>query len=188
VLLLSLECRDRGDRLGLTVRKVVPYDSSEGALVGFAPEQWQAPAKNGDAAKARKPDAAAAEARQRPTPVTSRTTAHREPPPIPAATVEAARPGVESPVSAETARLVITIYETEDAAADRALLRAVAAMLGESPGNDEVRLVIHDAEGQDSEFDLPHASVSEELARSIGRVLSASKGRVELVGAPRRAA
>ena len=55
--------------------------------------------------------------------------------------------------------------------ADEALLRAVAGMLKASPGSDEVRLVIRDAEGQDSEFDLPRASVGEDLARSIRAVL-----------------
>jgi len=60
-------------------------------------------------------------------------------------------------------------------------------MLKEHPGADEVRLVIHDSAGQDSEFDLPHATVGENLARSIRSVLN-SRGTVRLVSAPRVAA
>ena len=45
------------------------------------------------------------------------------------------------------------------------------------PGNDAVRLVIHDVEGQETEFDLPRAAVSEDLARSVeGIVKTVSDG------------
>jgi hypothetical protein len=94
---------------------------------------------------------------------------------------------VQPPVSGDTARLVITVYETEDALADEHRLRAVASMLKEHPGNDEVRLVIHDGEGHDTEFDLPHAAVNEELARSIRNVLQ-KNGQVRLTGMRDRAA
>jgi hypothetical protein len=87
------------------------------------------------------------------------------------ATAEASRPGNTPPISGDAARLVVTIYETEDVVADEALLRAVAGILKGSPGNDDVRLVIHDTEGQDTEFDLPRAAVSEDLSRSIRQVL-----------------
>jgi hypothetical protein len=95
--------------------------------------------------------------------------------------VDAAAPGVQPPVSGDAARLVITLYETDDVRADEHLLRAVAAMLKDASGRDEVRLVIHDAEGQESEFDLPRAGVTEDLARSI-RNLVGNKGKVAFSG------
>ena len=85
-------------------------------------------------------------------------------------------------MNADTARLTITIYETEDVMNDEALLRAVARMLKSSPGTDEVRLVVHDAEGQESEFDLPRANVTEDLAREIEMILRANKGSVKFTG------
>jgi hypothetical protein len=90
-------------------------------------------------------------------------------------------------VNGDTARLIVTIYETEDEKADQALLKTVVSMLGEHPGNDDVRLVVHDAEGNDIEFDLPRATADEDLARSIRNVLQ-TRGTVRLTGRRDRAA
>lgn len=194
VLLISVEVRDRGDRLSLSVRKAAPYDQTEGAIAGFAPEQWQV-----DVAKPRKSypprDTTASTNSKSPNGNGSPTNGHqnghtsgpRPAPPQPEATTEASRPGVQPPVSGDSARLVVTIYETEDVVADEAVLRAVAGMLKDAPGRDEVRLVIHDAEGQNTEFDLPRAAVTDDLARSIRAVLN-NRGTVvvttaKLVGA-----
>jgi hypothetical protein len=65
--------------------------------------------------------------------------------------------------------------------ADKAVLRMVMTMLGDHPGQDEVRLVIHDVDGQDQEFDLARASVSDELTRALQRVVSVNKGTVRVV-------
>ncbi|HEX6030816.1 MAG TPA: DNA polymerase III subunit alpha [Tepidiformaceae bacterium] len=184
VLLCSLEVRERGDRLSLAVRKAAPYSRNEGTVVGFAPEQWQVAA----APPKREPKPAAANGTngarytngERPAaPANGRASSNA--PASAAATTEAARPGVQPPVSGDAARLIITIFETNDALADEALLKAVAGMLKENPGNDEVRLVITDIEGQDTEFDLPRASVGEDLARSIRAVLR-QNGHVRLTG------
>ena len=178
VLLISVELRERGDRLSINVRKAAPFDSTEGTVVGFAPEQWQV-----EAPKARKPipprgeTGESAKGRPAESPNGRGSNGYANGagsapvPPQPAATVEASRPGVQPPVNGDSARLVVTIYETEDVVADEALLRAVVGMLRDSAGNDEVRLVVHDSEGQDTEFDLPRASVSDDLARSIRAVL-----------------
>ena len=203
VLVINIECRDRGDRLGLSVRKAAPYDRAEGTVVGFAPEQWQVekakPKRErrdtpADGARPRAPQEARSTQSNgnanRPSAnggYTPRPRVEAPTQPSAAATTEAARPGVSPPVSGDAARLVVTIYETEDDVADRHLLNAVMNMLKEHPGSDEVRLVIHDSEGLDSEFDLPHATVGEDLARSIRSVLNA-RGTVRLVSAPRVAA
>jgi DNA polymerase-3 subunit alpha len=190
VLLVSIECRDRGDRLGLTVRKAAAYDRSEGTVVGFAANQWQVeqPRQRRGSPPPQGERRAVEQRAARPQGTNGH---HADPlppaPPVAAATTEAARPGVEPPVSGDSARLVVTIYETDDALADEALLKAVAGMLKNSPGNDEVRLVIHDGEGQDMEFDLPRAAVNEELARSIRAVLR-QNGTVRLTGSRDRAA
>ena len=84
---------------------------------------------------------------------------------------------MRSPVGGESSQLVITIYETEDDVTDRALLSSVGALLRDHPGSGEVRLVIHDTDGLEQEFDLERAAVSNELARSIEKVLAANKGK-----------
>jgi DNA polymerase-3 subunit alpha len=196
VLLVSLECRDRGDRLSLSVRKAAAYDRGQGAIVGFAADQWQAPARGpreprGEGARQR-PATAQPQAAPRPPsatgaepPAAARTVP--APPPRAEPTTEAARPGNRPPVNGDAARLIVTIYETEDERADEALLKMVAGILKESPGNDEVRLVIHDATGSDLEFDLPRAGVNEELARSLRNILR-QNGNVRLTGMRDRAA
>ena len=83
---------------------------------------------------------------------------------------------MRSPVGGEGSHLVITIYETEDEVTDKAILKTVEALLQDHPGSDGVRLVIHDTDGLEQEFDWTQAAVSEELARSIEKVLAANKG------------
>jgi len=179
VVVVSVECRERGDRLSLNVRKAAPYDRSQGAVVGFAPEQWQV-----EAAKPRRspPSARNGETPGRRPEYAGRPGTNGNGRPAAATggpTAEASRPGVRTPVSGDNARLVITVYETEDPTADEALLKAVAGMLKEHPGTDQVRLIIHDAENQETEFDLPRAGASDALARSIRSVLR-SNGTVVL--------
>jgi DNA polymerase-3 subunit alpha len=185
VLLLSVECRERGDRLGLSVRRAAPFNSVDGSVVGFSPEQWQAPPprragpRNGEAPKRPNGERAPQQANGNGNGRSPRAPA---PGAVAGPAAEASRPGVQPPVSGDTARLVVTIYETEDRTADEALLRAVAGMLKDSPGKDEVRLVIHDVAGQETEFDLPRAGVNDALARSIRSVLRSS-GMVSLTSA-----
>jgi hypothetical protein len=167
--------------MSLSVRKASPFNRAEGTVVGFTPDQFQM--------KESRPSVAAGTTTQRPGssgpgPSAARPANGHRPQPnghAPAATTEAARPGVQPPVSGDSARLIVQIFETEDSLADEALLKAVAGMLKESPGTDEVRLVITDVGGQDTEFDLPRASATEELARSIRAVLR-QNGHVRLTG------
>lgn len=199
VLLVSVECRERGDRLNLNVRRAAPYDHGEGRVVGFTADQWQVEqarprasrqaegpqTRRGDGATGREGDGDSANLRSAATRPNGRTSVngsgHHAGGVAPAATAEASRPGVVPPVSGDAARLVVTIFETEDALADEALLKAVAGMLKDSPGRDAVRLVVRDTGGQDTEFDLPHASANEDLARSIRSVLR-NNGSVRLTG------
>ncbi len=170
IVLVSVECRERGDRLNLSARRAVPWDATEGRLIGFTPEQWQVEAR-----RARPP-----RRNGRPPAVATNGSSASPPPRVPAATTEAEGPGVRSPVGGESARLIITLYETEDVMTDEALLKSVGTMLGARPGSDEVRLVIHDTDGQETEFDLERAAVTDELARSIEKVLAANKGTARL--------
>jgi hypothetical protein len=168
------------------VRKAAPYDHAEGAIVGFAAEQWQVEQPKPRRERPRSDGANGVPAGAPPGPSAQRngaTAGHRPAPPSATngATTEASRPGVESPVSGETARLIVTVYETENVAADEALLKAVVGILKDNPGNDEVRLVVHDGEGNDIEFDLPRAAASEDLARTLRAILR-QNGNVRLTG------
>jgi DNA polymerase-3 subunit alpha len=184
VLIVSLECRERADRLNLSVRKAAPYDQAEGGVVGFAPEQWQV-----ETPKKRPPRPQNGGWQngnsQRPTANGQRPMANGHQ--APAATTEASSPRVQPPVDGDAARLVITIYETENEVADQALLKAVASLLASSPGRDEVRLVIHDAEGHEWEFDLPRAGVTDRLAEEIRHILR-TNGKVVLTSGKASAA
>jgi DNA polymerase-3 subunit alpha len=187
VLVVSLEVRDRGEgRLGLTVRKAAAWDA-EGGVAGFAPGQWQVeqskPARqDGGQHRDRKGPSDQHRGRKEVTsangtaPTATRANGH-----TPAPTTEASAPGVQPPVSGESARLTITLYETEDVASDEARLRGVVAMLKAAPGDDPVRLVIHDTEGEETEFDLPRAHATDELVRQVELMLQ-RHGSVRLMG------
>ncbi len=195
IALVSVECRERGDRLNLSVRRAAPWNAEEGRLVGFTPELWQVEERRGNNNRRRAPAAArpangngsapaAPSPPVAPPPASNGGAPAPQPEPAPpAATTEAEGPGVRSPVGGEGARLVITVYETEDEVTDKALLDCVAALLRDRPGDDEVHLVIHDTEGLDHSFDFTRAAASEELARSIEKVLAASKGTARLARA-----
>ena len=196
VLVCSIEVRDRGDRVGLNVRKAAPYDAAEGSVVGFIAEQWQVEAPKRRPRMDQAPgEAAPSGGRAAPANgyrpngngngngyANGQRTTSAAPN---GGTTEASRPGVTPPVSGDSARLTVTIFETADVLADEALLRAVAGMLKDSPGKDEVRLVIRDSDGNDTEFDLPRADVTEDLARSVKNLLR-NQGQVKLTS-PRMA-
>ncbi len=189
VLLISLECRERADRLNLNVRKAAPYDMAQGTVVGFAAEQWQVeqprqrrqPPPERAQANPAAPGPSAQQQRNGGPPARNHQPAPPPPPPA-AATTEAARPGVQPPVNGDAARLILTLYETENTVADEALLKAIVGVLKDHPGRDEVRLVIHDTEGRESEFDLQRCEATEDLARSLRGLLRQS-GNVRLTGA-----
>ncbi len=193
IALVSVECRERGDRLNLSARHAVPWDATEGTLIGFRPEDFQVEARR--SGRRRRPPASAPAANAAPPPPKPPPPAARNgtangasngaappPPPPPAATTEAEAPGVRSPVGGDS-QLVITIYETEDDVTDKVLLKTVEALLRDHSGADQVRLVIHDTDGLEQEFDWIQAAVSEELARSIEKVLAANKGAARLTRA-----
>lgn len=184
VLVCSVEVRDRGDRINLNVRKAAAYDSAGGTVAGFVAEQWQVEAPR------RRPPRPQEEPRAENAPGPARNGGgYGEAPggtngrnggyPGTGATTEASRPGIVPPVAPENARLTITLFETEDVIADEALLKMVVSMLKDSPGSDEVRLVIRDTAGEEMEFDFPRAAASDDLARSIRSVLG-NRGSVRI--------
>ena len=195
VIVASVECRERGDRLNFSVRKAAAYDRSEGAVVGFSPEHFkvednrgrrQRPERDNQNSAARPPAGAAPAsnggapngAYRQPVHTSNGSSAHADSP-VPAAPPPPAQP--------EPTRLVITLYETENEKADRALLQAVMNLLKEHPGEAAVGLVIHDAEGEESEFELPPAAADEDLAATL-RAFVGRKGSVQLSGARTAAA
>ena len=173
ILLLEVECRERNDRLAVSVRKVVPWDIDESRLVGFDPSQWQVQPRV-------TPSRGNRNGAQHYMNGSAKTEYSRQP----VVTTEADSPTVRSPVNHEAARLIITMYETDDLMTDKQLLKSVVAFIADHPGEDEVRLVVHDSEGDESEFDLEKASVSEELVHSIEKLLSANKGSARFLRKP----
>jgi len=205
VIVASIEVRDRGDRLGLSVRKAAAFDRAAGTVVGFSPERFKVQESRGRARNSTPSASSAADSStpdSTPSPVraTNATNgAPREggkgngysyngngyangngnghgngngghhPAPVPVAPVE--KPS-----------LVVTLYETQNEKADTLRLQMVARLLSEHPGDAAVRLVIHDAEGVESEFDLPPVDVSGDLADSL-RELIDRKGSVTVAGA-----
>ncbi len=183
VLIVSVDARERADRVNLSVRKAARFDRAEGVVVGFAPEQWQVEAKK------EKP-------RRRPPQQQNDPGANGRPPngnasngayPNGGPTTEASSPQVSPPINGDAAKLVITIYETENEVTDQALLRSVMSLLNDAQGKDPVRLIVHDAEGQEFEFDLPTANVDERLAESVKAVLR-TNGTVRMSAARSTAA
>ena len=173
ILLLEVECRERNDRLAVSVRKHLPWDIDESRLVGFDPSQWQVQPRV-------TPSRGNRNGAQHYMNGSAKTEYSRQP----VVTTEADSPTVRSPVNHEAARLIITMYETDDLMTDKQLLKSVVAFIADHPGEDEVRLVVHDSEGDESEFDLEKASVSEELVHSIEKLLSANKGSARFLRKP----
>ncbi len=199
VLVCSVELRDRGDRVNLNVRKAAPYDSEAGTVVGFVAEQWQVEQPKRRPRMDEAPGDGPAPYPQRQTGYTPGGNAngngngYRNGSPAPngqranghaynGATAEASRPGTTPPVNADRARLTITLFETEDELADKALLKTIVGMLNEHPGTDEVRLVVRDTAGEELEFDFPRAAATEDLQRSLRSFLG-NRGTVRVTGA-----
>ncbi len=185
VLIVSVDARERADRVNLSVRKAARFDRAEGVVVGFAPEQWQVEAKK-EKPRRRPPQQqyGAGAANGRPP---NGYTANGGGYPNGGPTTEASSPKVSPPINGDAAKLVITIYETENEVTDQALLRSVMSLLNDAQGKDPVRLIVHDAEGQEFEFDLPTATVDERLAESVKAVLR-TNGTVRMSAARSTAA
>ena len=228
VIVASVEVRDRGDRLSISVRKASRFEQVEGTAVGFPARQWDAPAEEKPKSRTALTAPAVAEGPPQRSPVTIETTGSRPQAQRPSASgdtpsgggyprsgggsngngnggynngggvrtqsgngngyanggqrgqgpTRTAPPTQQQPPAVEAARLVVTLYESDDQMADEAVLKMVVTVLRDNAGEDEARLVIHDAEGQDQEFDLQRVAVTEVLTRSLNRLVSSNKGTV----------
>ncbi len=92
----------------------------------------------------------------------------------------AAPPGEDAPtpaqaVSASTEKvghvLRIVLAETEDSEGDQERLRAVVNALRDFQGDDEVRLSIHQRDGEEVELELPRARRCEELQQRLKEIV-----------------
>lgn len=197
VIVASVECRERGDRIGLSVRKAAAFDRSEGAVVGFKPEQFQPQ-------EAKKPsrfngsrDAGGAGPNGQPNGnghAINGNGGYRNGNGNGYANGQKGYAQSAAPVSAPAAvtpadsgLLVITLFESENEKSDTLLLKTIAGLLAEHPGETRVNLVIHDTSGEESEFELPSADGDEELVATLRDILG-KKGRVVLAGAKTAAA
>jgi len=67
--------------------------------------------------------------------------------------------------------LRIVLQETEDSEADQERLRAVMSALAEFPGEDDVRLSIHQRDGDEVELSLPRARCCDELSQRLREIV-----------------
>jgi DNA polymerase III subunit alpha len=164
ILILAVECRERGDRLTLSVRQAVEFQGEATPTLSLPSTSSSRAAmpENGQAANGSRPRANGRAG----APSVPEPEAHPAPPP-------------------ERPRLVVTLYETDDPVGDEALLKAVTERLREYPGEDEVRLLIVDTAGREAEFALPGATICEELERALRAILQ-RRGTVR-VAVPRQA-
>ena len=110
VLLVSVELRDRGDRLSLNVRKAAPYDSERrrpSSASRPSSGRWRRRSRAAIPATQRERATQRPRHDAQPTapPPTATQRRHRR---TPAATSEPPAPGVQPPVSGDAARLVVT--------------------------------------------------------------------------------
>ena len=93
------------------------------------------------------------------------------------------QPSRNSQTAPVSRRLLVSVRETEDEAADRERLAGLMAALVDFPGEDEVRLVVHTRVGDKVELALPRPKPAKSFAsgwrrccREPGRLVSTSRG------------
>jgi DNA polymerase-3 subunit alpha len=156
IVVASVRLRARGDRLTAAVQRALPYDESQ----AIDPATL-APANGG---------------RQRNGPNGSRS---QTTPPQPANGPSSTTEVPANPVGNDSQVLRIVLAETEDSEGDQERLRAVVNALREFQGEDEVRLSIHQRDGDEVELALPHARLCPELSQRLVEIVGA--GAVKFV-------
>jgi DNA polymerase-3 subunit alpha len=145
ILIILARIRERGERLQVSVQQVALYQAGGPGTEPFLIPEWVRKGRAGTEARDRQP-----------------------PSPRPAAGQPSSRGGQSVPVSR---RLLISLRETEDEAADRERLADLMAALVDFPGEDELRLVVHTRVGEQVELALPAARACEELRARVADVL-----------------
>jgi hypothetical protein len=137
--------RERGERLQVSVQQVALYQAGGPGTEPFLIPEWVRKGRAGTETRDRQP-----------------------PSPRPAARQPSPRSGQSAPVSR---RLLISLRETEDEAADRERLANLMAALVDFPGEDELRLIVHTRVGEQVELALPAARACDELRARVADVL-----------------
>ncbi|MDI6857114.1 MAG: DNA polymerase III subunit alpha [Dehalococcoidia bacterium] len=148
ILIVLVRVRERNERLQVSVQQVALYQAG-GSEPLLLPGWVQ---KNREAAPAA------------PRPVAASAPREKAAPP---AKAEVPPSSNERPIR----RLVISLRETEDEAADRERLLDLVQALVAFPGEDEVRLRVHTRHGEEVELALPSAAFCDGLHTSVVRVL-----------------
>jgi DNA polymerase-3 subunit alpha len=145
ILIILARIRERGERLQVSVQQVALYQAGGPGTEPLLIPEWVRKGRGGTEAETR-----------------------RAPSPRPAAR----QPSPPSEGSATVSpRLLISLRETEDEAADRERLADLMAALVNFPGEDELRLVVHTRVGERVELALPPARACEELRARAAEVL-----------------
>jgi DNA polymerase III subunit alpha len=145
ILIILARIRERGERLQVSVQQVALYQAGGPGTEPFLIPEWVRKGRAGTEARDRQP-----------------------PFPRPAARQPSPRSGQSAPVSR---RLLISLRETDDEAADRERLANLMAALVDFPGEDELRLVVHTRVGERVELALPPARACDELRARVADVL-----------------
>jgi DNA polymerase-3 subunit alpha len=145
ILIILARIRERGERLQVSVQQVALYQAGGPGTEPFLIPEWVRKGRGGTEAENR-----------------------RTPSPRPAAGQPSPRSGGSAPVAR---RLLISLRETEDEAADRERLADLMAALVDFPGEDELRLVVRTRVGEQVELALPAARACEELHARVTDVL-----------------
>ena len=148
ILIVLVRVRERNERLQISAQQVALYQAgvSEPLLL----PSWVQKGR----------EAASSPTRSAANP------APRAKPPSPAET-PASSPSNERPPR----RLVISLRETEDEAADRGRLLDLMQALVAFPGEDEVRLRVHTRHGEEVELTLPSAAFCDGLHAGLAQAL-----------------
>ena len=86
-------------------------------------------------------------------------------------------------------RLLVALRETHDEEADRSRLAGLMTALGDFPGGDEVRLIVHMRDDQRVELALPTARACDELCARVADLLGdCGEARLEISGGVEAAA
>jgi DNA polymerase-3 subunit alpha len=148
ILIVLVRIRERNERLQVSVQQVALYQAGGPGTEPFLIPEWVRKGRDENGAQGQHWNHVRSGARQQPS-----------------------RNSQTVPVSR---RMLVSVRETEDEAADRERLAGLMATLVDFPGEDEVRLVVHTRVGDKVELALPAAKACEELRVRMLEVLQGS--------------
>jgi DNA polymerase-3 subunit alpha len=172
IVLMLVRVRERAERLQAAVQQVTLVQAADGSV---SHERFEIPSWLTAAVRA-STGVGVVEVRHE-APGATLATAQAEAAPVNGS----ASNGTNGDAPRKTLRFVL--HESADEEQDRGRLDALIALLGDYPGDDEVRLFVHARDGDRIELAMPSARACEELRRA-GMSLLGDGSAAEEVAAP----